>query len=301
MTKQKPCIQCGALIQITYELNDQASIASCNKKYCSVKCKRQYNRTHIMSKRTVELTCSICEKKYYKPMSQAITSKMCSRLCMKMLAKRNAEKKAAARRKCSSCSCFIHDSNQKGLCVKCYVVAANSITRKCEVCEADYSIRLSDAKRFCSRGCQWKAQSAGIVKLPTNGRCGYRYDLNDKNYYKSSLEADFARFCRFMNLTYLYEHQTFKIEINKRIAYYTPDFYLPDFDKYVEMKGNRKDGKYNANLLCVEELQKRGVNIEVKLMTEFYTEIKPLSIQNIEGLDYKRTKSLVELRENHKN
>lgn len=125
--------------------------------------------------------------------------------------------------------------------------------------------------------------------------------MNDGNYYKSSLEADFARFCRHNGSVYLYEHKTFELTIDGKKVFYTPDFYLPESDTYVEMKGNRRDGRYDSNLKCVDKLKKLGVNVCVNLMTEFYDGIRGHGIQNVEGFDYDGTKSLIQLRPGHSN
>jgi hypothetical protein len=89
------------------------------------------------------------------------------------------------------------------------------------------------------------------------------------------------------------------LTINDKKVFYTPDFYLPQFDFYVEMKGDRNDGRYNSNLSCVEELVKQGIIIHVKLMKDFYNDIKQLGISNVEGFDYNGTKSLIRVRPGH--
>lgn len=141
------------------------------------------------------------------------------------------------------------------------------------------------------------AQSRGIIKTPSAGRSGYRPDLGDGNYYKSSLEADFARFCNFINLDYIYEERTFKIlDSAGRLRRYTPDFFLPSLGLYVELKGVRKDRKYEKNVECLEHLVSEKIPITLIEMKVFYSFLKSENlfsvIDNLEHRNYKRTKDL---------
>lgn len=83
----------------------------------------------------------------------------------------------------------------------------------------------------------------GIRKLSNNSlvkKGGKRIDLNNQ-YFRSAWEADFARILNFEKLEYEYEN---KIIIND-ITYF-PDFYLPQYDIYFEIKANNGDTtKYN--------------------------------------------------------
>lgn len=67
---------------------------------------------------------------------------------------------------------------------------------------------------------------------------GYkRIDLNNK-YFRSSWEANFARYLNYTNTKWEYEPKTFYFENIKRgCISYTPDFYLPETNEWVEIKG----------------------------------------------------------------
>ncbi len=65
-----------------------------------------------------------------------------------------------------------------------------------------------------------------ILPIETRYR-GYRF--------RSRLEARWAVFFDVMGIQYLYEHQGF--DINGR--WYLPDFYLPEFSTYAEVKPKR--------------------------------------------------------------
>lgn len=71
----------------------------------------------------------------------------------------------------------------------------------------------------------------------TKGKGGKRQDLNGK-YFRSSWEANYARYLNLMGVLWEYEPETFYFENIKRgTLSYTPDFYLPTEDRWVEVKG----------------------------------------------------------------
>jgi hypothetical protein len=70
-------------------------------------------------------------------------------------------------------------------------------------------------------------------------RChgGKRSDIGDI-YFRSSWEANFARICNYENIQWKYESQKFIFEnVDDGILSYTPDFYLLEYDKIIEIKG----------------------------------------------------------------
>lgn len=76
----------------------------------------------------------------------------------------------------------------------------------------------------------------------------------------SKLEAEYAEFLDATNTDWLYESKSFPYldELGTRRTY-TPDFYLTDKDKYIEIKGYEDDSaEYKVE--CVKAI---GVNIEM--------------------------------------
>lgn len=81
---------------------------------------------------------------------------------------------------------------------------------------------------------------------------------NNKRF-RSSWEANFAKWLDLSNVDWLYEFETF----NLGSTTYTPDFYLPEFDTFIEIKGwwlekSKKKFKFvqkyfNENLVCFDE------------------------------------------------
>jgi len=137
--------------------------------------------------------------------------------------------------------------------VKCYS-CGKPITRTIS--------KLSKAKKhFCDTKCYYKERAMWYIgekngmfgkthteeakkKIISNRESieysitkgGIRKDLN--KYFRSSWEANYARYLNYKNIKWEYESKTFFFNGYKRgpIAYIV-DFYLPELDKYVEIKG----------------------------------------------------------------
>ena len=245
----------------------------------------------------VKLVCETCNSEYTKPASRAKTSKFCSREC-----KNNASAKYDIK-KCEVCSIEFKAKRGKTYCSRACYLKKNKRERvdlKCEYCGVDYQKPIGRETKYCGKDCQNKAQSSGLHEIPSNGRMGFRYDLPNNYFFKSSLEADYARWCEATNKSYIYEHKTFTVQYDGRDKQYTPDFYHPDEDRYVELKAIRRDRKFNSNLLAADLLKQQGVNIDVLLMHEFYTQIKQSNhywnIDNIENKNYNGTRHLIYLK-----
>ena len=88
-----------------------------------------------------------------------------------------------------------------------------------------------DAKRNMSISASRRARE-NPESLYTRGRGGYREDLGQ--YFRSEWEAAYARYLNANDVEWTYEPRTF--EISKTMNY-TPDFYLPESNEWVEVKG----------------------------------------------------------------
>ena len=68
-------------------------------------------------------------------------------------------------------------------------------------------------------------------------KSGKRKDLNDQ-FFRSRTEANYARYLNLRECKWKYEKKTFIFhKIKRGTMSYTPDFYLPDEDTYIEVKG----------------------------------------------------------------
>jgi len=286
---------------------------NCNKEteedlsYCSKNCSKEYVKRTGLGRKSIKLCCLTCQQVYFKPPSLAKNSRFCSRVCANRFFAR-CSKKERLEQKCLHCFCSLDDvekSKRKSLkrkycSLECFSKSQRSNRENfvCEICSKSFESLSSKPKRFCSRGCQYKGQSCGLIKIPTNGRSGVRIDLPSTMRFKSSLEADYARYCNFLGIKFEYEKKTFEIiGSNGKTRRYTPDFYLPEQDLYVETKALRNDKKFESNLSALSAIQALGYNTKTVFMTEFYNELKENGIydkiENLEHRDYKGTKFLV--------
>lgn len=79
---------------------------------------------------------------------------------------------------------------------------------------------------------QYEPKSSPFPK----GTGGKREDL-DNRFFRSSMEANIARYYNFLGIRWEYEPCEFKFPIERGIRFYKPDFYLPDTNMYIECKG----------------------------------------------------------------
>lgn len=76
---------------------------------------------------------------------------------------------------------------------------------------------------------------------------GKRKDLNNI-YFRSSWEANIARYYNYIGIKWEYEPKTFIFNnVTRGSVSYTPDFYLIEEDKWIEIKG-WMDGKSKTKL-----------------------------------------------------
>jgi hypothetical protein len=297
--KTVACKACSKTFVIEYD-NSQAGFSKCSKKYCSKECKRSAKKD-LKSGNRHQLNCQECDKTYYLPPSLSKQSRFCSRICQN---RAQAKQKVIGRfeQTCQNCHKqfeILATSKRKYCSLICSNIASRSprVNQECQFCHKVFEKYESIVTRFCGRNCQYAAQSSGLIKINTHGRSGKRIDL-DQQYFRSALEADYARYCMYIGLEFVYEPKTFRVnELNDRVKYYTPDFFLPSMNLYVETKAGRPDGAYEDNLSAVESLQQQGINVTVVFMKDFYEMLKDKGlyavIPNLERRNYKHTRHLV--------
>ena len=65
---------------------------------------------------------------------------------------------------------------------------------------------------------------------------GYRKDL--KQYFRSKMEANMARYYNYFGVVWQYEKWEFEFKgIKRGSRFYKPDFYLPILELHIEVKG----------------------------------------------------------------
>lgn len=139
--------------------------------------------------------------------------------------------------------------------------------------------------KYCSRKCA----ILDIGSRPTSHRAarakaGKRLDINKKDYFFSRWEANFARILNFLEIKWVHQPKTFDIKIQN----YTPDFYLPEYDTYVEIKN------YLSSYSKLRDQQFRKIYPEEKLvliLKKEYLDLQSLFSQKVKNWEFSdRTK-----------
>src|SRR3989338_1175918 len=109
--------------------------------------------------------------------------------------------------------------------------------RTCFYCKKEFLLRywrpVNNPVKYCSRMCAIK----NIGERPTSpkaarAKAGIRKDINPHIYFFSRWEANYARLLDHLKIKWVHQPKTFQLITQK----YTPDFYLPDQDTYIEIK-----------------------------------------------------------------
>lgn len=81
-----------------------------------------------------------------------------------------------------------------------------------------------------------------MIKNLQNPSYGYNREscLYDGVYYRSSWEVNFAKFLDSRRIKYTYESSRFEYTYNNIVHYYIPDFYLEDYNIFIEIKPSCK-------------------------------------------------------------
>jgi len=103
----------------------------------------------------------------------------------------------------------------------------------CIICGKEISLSSGFyGNKKCS-SCHAKTKTPTFGKLPSHGkRIHYK-----NNCFRSTWESNFAKWLDKNNIKWLYESKTFKLDNGT----YTPDFYLPEFNLWIEVKGYWRD------------------------------------------------------------
>lgn len=302
------CHHCNLPFEVSYEEHSGSGSGNfvVKRKYCSNDCKKIACKNSIVNK--IKLTCFVCRNDFYVCPS-GTGRKYCSRKCKGLNHSKLMTTHDVCDLECATChQSFKTKNTQRKYCSpKCFSDSnKDGELKNCLICNKEMWIKTSKlAQRFCSRQCQYKAQSNGMIKIRVNGNTGFRSDIENSPYFKSSFEADYARYCIFQKIDYVYQAKTFEVNVRNSICHYTPDFYLPIEDKLIELKGMRvTENKFsqliNSNYEAFLELKNRGENIEIIYMTDFYKSLDELGIYyKILNLEYRNRKGTRKLIKRH--
>ena len=125
-------------------------------------------------------------------------------------------------------------------------------------------------RKFCSNECTMEV----VGGRPTSpraarGKAGIRKDISRTIYFYSRWEANVARLFNYLGIKWMYQPRTFDLGSQN----YTPDFYLPDYNIYIEVKNflwkyskirDRKFRKLYPNIKLILLLKKNYLELERK-------------------------------------
>lgn len=101
------------------------------------------------------------------------------------------------------------------------------------VCGKAFVHERHRSRKFCSRTCAFKViNSRPTSAKASRGKSGIRPDIHPQYYFHSRWEANIARLYSYLGVEWVYEPRTF--DLGSRT--YTPDFYLPRENTYIEVK-----------------------------------------------------------------
>lgn len=148
--------------------------------------------------------------------------------------------------RCKSCS---KTGNLNG----CYKDGRECLPKYCKDCGKKLKLYTAIYCKKCSEKLFSGKNSCKYGKPGSHGLWGVYKGIN----MRSSWELNFAKWCDLSGIKWNYESKTFDLGNTT----YTPDFYLPEFDCYIEIKGWwREDAKIKFKRF--KKLYK-NINIEV--------------------------------------
>ncbi|NQU82470.1 MAG: hypothetical protein HQ539_00785 [Parcubacteria group bacterium] len=135
-------------------------------------------------------------------------------------------------------------------------------------CKKVFFRKGSTQPKFCSVSCVMKV----IGRNPTSpkasrGKAGIRLDINKTTYFYSRWEANIARLFNHLSIKWIHEPKKFDLKTQT----YTPDFYLPEYDIFIEVKNflwkyskirDKKFRKIYPNIILIMLLKKEYLEIE---------------------------------------
>lgn len=117
-------------------------------------------------------------------------------------------------------------------------------------CGKEFLHERTKDRKYCSIHCAITSiGSSPTSAKASRGKSGTRSDIDLVSNFHSRWEANMARWFNFLRVEWAYEPKSF--DIGNQM--YTPDFYLPEFDTYVEVKNfwneyaSTRDSKFRKN------------------------------------------------------
>ena len=165
------------------------------------------------------------EARYYEP------KKFCSSNCAASFNNGKREQSRETRQKIAA-SLRGRPSKYKGK------IIVPRLIKVCLTCGEEFSTQRWQNHKYCSVPCAIKNIGARRTSpKAARAKAGVRPDISSTIYFYSRWEANFARVLNLLRTKWEFQHKTFDLGFQN----YTPDFYLPESDTYVEIKNFLSD------------------------------------------------------------
>ena len=148
-----------------------------------------------------------------------------------------------------------------------------------------HNTHTKEARACISKGQKEAILSGKFIPMKNGFRgAGFRADLN--RYFRSRWEANQARILNYEHIKWEYESKKCRFKLSEGTIYVI-DFYLPELNEYVEIKGGvSSDRKYNLFILEYPE-----INIKI-IRKEEYEKLSQKYQNKIINWEYPRSKIL---------
>jgi len=120
------------------------------------------------------------------------------------------------------------DNITKEILVKEYIKNKKTLKQIAKLFNCNYSVIVNRLKKY-----NIKVRTIGEARKFVHIKGTYEGDYYKGIWMRSSYEIKFAQFLDLSEIKWLYEPEVFDLDNTT----YTPDFYIPEWDLYVEVKG----------------------------------------------------------------
>lgn len=266
------CVVCGKTFLRGIRWLKRTPVSTCSKecnKVYHARCKQAEEERQLATWLAENHQCATCGKIMTSKFGTGI---FCSRACAN-----SRQHSAETRSKIAQSTLAFYDlaSSELAISTTClplqqhYQAVSNydANPKYCVICNT----KLPYAKRkhqTCSKSCKNKLASSNAIKNhnggltvgggPKNTKHGRYKGFNCDSIY----ELVFVIYCLDHNIQFVRNTDYFNYTFEGKIRKYYPDFYLPDSDTYLELKGY-KDTKVDLKLQAVEAAGK-NINILYK-------------------------------------
>lgn len=141
-------------------------------------------------------------------------------------------------------------------------IISKTIEKKCPVCKKSFFVYKNRIKQLCcSKKCRLIGMKLNDIYNKNNYNWGgYRKGSGrskgsyyNNSYFDSFLEIEIAKYLEKNNIKWIRNTKRFYYTWNNNKHYYVPDFYLPDYKLYLEVKGYWYKDKKERTLKAVKD------------------------------------------------